>query len=141
MVSISEICFQVVEAYLCESLPLILGLLGQFPPLLSDDFGDLRVGKARILGHYCGLIMLTVKNEGCHDQFLAFLFMITELGLTIARSGDLGIRLTQTELRDRLLLLLLLPGTRRRLDRAGRRRAIRMRRAFPDRHVFGGGSG
>jgi hypothetical protein len=50
-------------AYLCKSLPFILSFLRELPPLLSNDLGDVRVSKPRILSHYCGLIMLPIQDK------------------------------------------------------------------------------
>lgn len=81
---------------LCESLPLILGFLRKFPPLLTDNFGDIRVSQTGVLSYHRSLIVLAIENEG------------------ITGSGNLGVGLTETKLSHGLLLLLRLQlsGTR-----------------------------
>lgn len=50
--------------YLCQSLPLILRLLGKSSPLLPDDLGDGRVRNIRMLSYDRGLIVLTIEYKG-----------------------------------------------------------------------------
>ena len=51
-----------------KRFPLVLDFRRLVLPLFADDFGDLWVGKTRILGNDLGLMVLTVENERCEKS-------------------------------------------------------------------------
>lgn len=81
--------------FLGKCFPLILGFLRKLSPLLPDDLGYIGVSESWILRHHCCLVVLAIENE------------------CISRSRDLGIRLTEAELGDRLPWCRRLDGTGR----------------------------
>jgi hypothetical protein len=44
----------------CKTFPLVLLVLRQVLPTLTNDLGDFWVGKPWILRYYAGLVMLTI---------------------------------------------------------------------------------
>ena len=51
--------------YLCQVLPDLLLFLALSFPLLTNDFGNIRVVKARVAGNYGLLVVLPIKNKCC----------------------------------------------------------------------------
>lgn len=59
--------------FLGESSPFVLYVRWLFTPLITDDFGYLRICKTRILRNDLSLIVLTVKNKGIsRPRYLRF---------------------------------------------------------------------
>lgn len=50
-----------------ESFPLVLHFDCLVAPLLADNLGDFRIGKAWVLGNDFALMMLAIKDE-CYDM-------------------------------------------------------------------------
>lgn len=65
---------------LCQCFPLLLYVFGFSLPLLTYDFRNLWIGKPRMKGNDCLLVVLAIKNK------------------SIPRAGNLGVRLAKADM-------------------------------------------